>query len=328
MRRPFACAVLAGSQVLRCDLPNEDVVENVGAGVGVEQDVISMFPDGSLTLEVLFYSPNAIPIDNVKWRGLLHCVDGYGQVEKDGIYQLDLGEIVTRRQCATQRHPLPFYPTSVKLVVVCEPIDASKETFSAQELDFVAHVCSILEDDVVNPRHGSLQLETVRKVAENCPAYGHIVDGRYMGNWCEFVIHHPDDFTVFNYTTEEIIGRRMDPYVNPAELRVVHKKGKRVQFYEEGEEEELVEYLKSLLTNSDLPAEAVLTKIHERGVGYSIAPAFSQLMRFLGRNKHLFYWSTNPSQVTSVGLTRHRNKDRHTGWQHWSSGPLIHPVKQ
>ncbi|KAJ9451429.1 hypothetical protein DIPPA_12400 [Diplonema papillatum] len=299
MHHPFACAVLNGSQLLRCTLPDESPTI-VGPCELLQDDVVVQHEDGGYSMSVTFYSPNAIPKENTRWNGFLQCT-GFEPEEK--MHEIYLGEIVTRRQCQSQVHQLPFAPQHVSFVVENHLINKHKKPFDPSEVNFVEHVRDILEDPVVNPRHGSLQLSIVQTIAENHPNYRDVIEKRYGGDWCLFVLHHPDFFTVFNYSSEEIVGRGMTNYVNPAELRIVHKKGKRVQFYSDSEESEMVDFLKKVLMDCDLTAENVLCKIHEAGLGYSIAPAFSQLMRFLGRNKQLFYWSTNPSQVTMVGLS-------------------------
>ena len=189
-----------------------------------------------------------------------------------------------------------------------QPSTTDSETLHAQKQTLLACVRRALADDKVNPRQGSLTATLIDSKARECPAYAEVVEA-YPNGFIGFIEDYTEDFTLFNYTQDEIEGREMKEHAHANELRIVLKKGKRVQFCSEDEEKELLAFLKEILAERDMECDELLLRIHEAGVGFSVSPCFSQLMRFLSRNTDLFSWSTDPSQITTVSFA---GDDEHT----------------
>ena len=295
MKHPFACVLINGCLAVRCPIPPEN------GQMSKDFELDDMDPpqevvrggDRCFTFNFRYSSPNLVPRSNMEWHGMLILEDGM---------HIDLGCIETRCQSTYAEITLPYKPLKATMFISEVPQNPRAGKVAADEELLLEHVKNMMEDDKVNPRHGSLPLSLVQSLAMRSEYYAEVMK-RYDG-FLGFVQSLKQDFTTFNYSRDEIQGRDMQDYVCPGECRVVLRTGRRVHFVSEGEEDALVDFLKELLKDSDCTSEYILLKIHEAGLGFSISPSFSQLMRFLTRNKNLFSWSTDPSQVTMVTLNQ------------------------
>ena len=328
MRMPFACALINQNLVVRCELPEAgkqttvtfDLLDRLdppsqtrkpaalqpGYGATDADAVDSACSEpNSFAFNIRYSSPNLVPSAGLSYHGLLVLDDGP---------HVDLGCVALRCRSNLTETTLPHVPRTASFVVTGIADDAAAAASSEEEAGvavdtatdtLLSHVQDCMEDDDVNPRHGSLPASLVQSLAMRCPAYNAVIgSAAHKGRFTSFLEAHAE-FTVFLYHKQgdDASGDVECGGVGGAdEPRVVLRKGKRVQFSEEGEEAVLVSYLQDLLVERDYTMEDLLAQLHEDGMGFGVSPGFSQLMRFLSRNKKMFSWSTDPSQITMVKL--------------------------
>ena len=335
MTPPFVSLLINGTKLVRCAVPEGDEESSVELCLAGLDPPSAALPRPNSTTSTAITKPDArFPQQEFGYK--ISCVlsmpssgttgptstagtdsftlcDTTSYDQWEGTLRLDcatlpLGSVSRERLVAHSVGVVPTRPTAATLAIVKrlgaipgDPASGSSASI-AQKARLLACVREALADDKINPRQGSLPAALIEEKALQCGCFEDVVRMYDLG-FIGFIEAHSDDFTLFNYTQDEIEGRDMEEHAHTKELRIVLKKGKRVQFCSEAEEQELLDLLKSVLSAGDLTCDELLLKIHEAGVGFSISPCFSQLMRFLSRNTDLFSWSTDPSQITTVSFS-------------------------
>eukprot|EP01061_Rhynchopus_euleeides_P000901 TRINITY_DN10643_c1_g2_i2.p1 TRINITY_DN10643_c1_g2~~TRINITY_DN10643_c1_g2_i2.p1 ORF type:complete len:390 (+),score=127.90 TRINITY_DN10643_c1_g2_i2:49-1170(+) len=320
MRPRFVSLLLNGTKLVRCDVPEGDEECSVSVPLSdYDPPEAKMEAHGDTQVGYKFSCVMSIPSSGTSGPSAAAGTDAFalcdaGAYEQwEGTLLLDsevvgLGWVSRERLVSHSVAVVPCRPQWGKLVVTKRLDTASGDPGSvsgaamAQKSKLLVCVREALADDKINPRQGSLPAALIEEKARACDCF-HDVVRMYERGFIGFIESHSDDFTLFNYTQDEIEGRDMEEHAHTKELRIVLKKGKRVQFCSEAEEHELLDLLKEVLSEGDLTCDELLLRIHEAGVGFSISPCFSQLMRFLSRNTDLFSWSTDPSQITTVSFS-------------------------
>ena len=304
-QRPFATVMLNGCQIITCPLPDEGTTTTEADITGELMEVLC---ETGMQLVTTILSPNIIPKDNTLWRGTLLL---------DGTHCIELGSVVTRRQNVVRSEYLPTCPMSVQFSMHNEKIDPTMRTTTDSEEQLITLVKKILEDPELNPRRGALPSRSVESKAKEHSVYFDVI-GNTESDWVTFIRRHNQIFNLFQYSEQEIRDRQMEGVNLIDELRIVLLSTERVQLSEQEDEvdEELVEFLKELLSERDMSYHEVLAAISEKEkFVFTLAPAFSLLMRFLNRHRDLFCWTTDPAAPTRVSLadpsvSRERKKAR------------------
>eukprot|EP00754_Rhynchopus_humris_P022133 Rhum_TRINITY_DN14773_c33_g1::Rhum_TRINITY_DN14773_c33_g1_i1::g.117405::m.117405 len=297
---PFATVMLNGAQVIRCKLPTDASKESVT--VEATNELKQMLAANAMHLQCVLLSPNLTPVENVEWTGVLLI---------DDVIELNLGAVRTVRQSVASGDWLASFPSTLTLSLQRNKIDPTLHEISPAESDLIQLVKGLLEDDVLNPRRGSLPTRVVSAGAQkaDCELY-HRVVGPIHPDWDAFIASNDGVFNAFQYGEQEIVNRGMRDIGMIGETRVVLRPKERsrlaVAELSDGEdvEERLRAFVVALLEEEgDMESTEVLARVaNDPSLLHYVSPAFSVLMRTLNKHRGCFTWTTDPGKPTIISI--------------------------
>ena len=293
---PFATLMLNGVQLVRCNIPVEESSKQTTSATA-SMELRQVLASGA-SLECVLLSPNVSAQPNIAWAGSLIV---------DDVYEVDIGSFTSKRQAARTTYDwLANPPHTLVLTIACQRIDPLLPVVNEAEQRLVNLVKTVLEDDEVNPRRGSLPSRLVGEKTEEADKelYDKVI-GEAHPNWNSFITSHESVFNVFQYGEQEIVNRGMEGIGMIGELRMVlrQKERSRLSAEEQAIEEQLTAFLKNLLAEQDLTTDEILQKIatQDELIQY-VSPAFSVLMRALNKHRDSFTWTTDPGKPTVISV--------------------------
>eukprot|EP00760_Papus_ankaliazontas_P034014 PhM_4_TR6866/c0_g1_i1/m.55980 len=199
-------------------------------------------------------------------------------------------------------------------VVVASPVfsDDQRLRLRESEVCVVRALISILTDTTINPRSSALPLHVVLshlkppRISEHALNDVHCVS---EDDWLLLLKRYPDTFSSFTPDQKEINARNLQGKLSEREVRIMlkpdAKSGRLPQFT--AMPKEIEDSLKSTVTRwlrerGTLTARALFRVIPVSRAKEYLSPAFSVFLKMIQKRKLVFWWSSDPGELSRVGL--------------------------
>eukprot|EP01062_Namystynia_karyoxenos_P021382 TRINITY_DN18136_c0_g1_i1.p1 TRINITY_DN18136_c0_g1~~TRINITY_DN18136_c0_g1_i1.p1 ORF type:complete len:545 (+),score=79.97 TRINITY_DN18136_c0_g1_i1:66-1700(+) len=203
---------------------------------------------------------------------------------------------------------IPFCPSSVtfRTKFVQQPGNAEEERLCVGIRD-------ILNNETINPYKGSLPSALTQNHAKVLPLYSSVVEEGYGGSWHQFLRAHPNEFTLFQMSEEQVRHHNLAPFVKPQEVRVAMvgvaatDRDAACAAANRAHEQRLIELLQEVLTGHEdgMDQRQVMEQLGTSAAFLHFArPSLCTLSRFLASHRDRFVWSNHPDLVSTAGLSR------------------------
>ena len=292
--------LLNGLQLITCALPSAGMhtVTRVEA-----KDVDAVGVRGGSLLDVLFTTAVVQPQEGYEFQAQL-VVETMG-----GCSDFRLG---TLRNPGENVHlsrfvlgvPLWFTFTVSQIEIVPSALPAEEQ--------FVAEMREALEDPITNRHRGSVSQVILNNRAKSSPLYEEVVGKLFNGMWLEFLMKNSNDFSLFRYSSQEIRDLGLSPHIKRSDVRVylasedittIFGADQAAEAGRRSAEESTKLAVRRELLKGEITQRQLLRELRgHKGFASTLYPTLTLLLRFLGRHRQTFTWTSAPDQPTRVGV--------------------------
>ena len=301
--------LLNGTQIIRCSLPCAEASETVEAeamGINVTGEV------GGMGLDILFVCSQN-PANGYEFVAELTCTTQGGEEV------VDTGAVHDCKVSSHFGHYLKGEPERFRMTIFQRLVGTRSVDPSERQL--VREVADVLRNPRLNKGGGSLSTILVNNKAKESSLYDRVVGTTYKGSFPEFLRAHPDLFSLFHYSCQEIASRGLAPnikrvdtrvYLAGADLDEVCAADQERCENQRRAEADVRSFLATVLSEGEMSQKELLKRLrtHE-GFSDSLFPSHSLLMRFFARHSSTFLWISGPDQPTRIGLVKPGRQAHH-----------------
>eukprot|EP01060_Flectonema_neradi_P015777 TRINITY_DN22424_c0_g1_i1.p1 TRINITY_DN22424_c0_g1~~TRINITY_DN22424_c0_g1_i1.p1 ORF type:complete len:402 (+),score=37.00 TRINITY_DN22424_c0_g1_i1:65-1270(+) len=294
--------LLNGLQLINCPLPENGKHSTVRVQALGSTDTLGTC--GGAILDLLFTATGGVPpAEGHEFQAQL-------MVESEcGCKNIKLGAIRTLGENVHISRYTKGAPQWFTLTVSHIPVLPT--TVPAEE-QFVAEIREALDDPITNKHRGSVSQVILNNRAKSSPLYAEVVGKLYNGMWLEFLMSHSNDFSLFRYSPQEIRDLGLSPHIKRSDVRVcsaardastISEADQRAEAERKSAEESTRLAVKMELSAGEVTQGQLLQRLKgHKGFASTLYPTLTLLLRFLGRHKDTFIWTSSPDQPTSIGL--------------------------